>query len=99
MRLYDKLLFNPKHMLGMGKQPILSTLIIYPHLEFNYFIKLPGYKGFCIKEYFSHYILHEYDKTFDFTIGIKTFIHIRLAESRRAAFVEAYLERTAIDGV
>jgi glucose-1-phosphate cytidylyltransferase len=38
---------------------------MYSFYGFNEFVILLGYKGYCIKEYFSNYFLHNSDVTFD----------------------------------
>jgi len=38
---------------------------IYSHYGFNDFVLCLGYKGYVIKEYFSHYFLHTSDVTFN----------------------------------
>ena len=59
---------RPKPMIEIGGKPILWHIMkIYSHFGFNDFIICLGYKGYIIKEYFSQYLLHQSDVTFDFT--------------------------------
>ena len=61
---YDK----PKPMIEIGGKPLLWHIIkIYSSYGINDFIICCGYKGYCIKEYFSSYMLHESDITVDFS--------------------------------
>lgn len=58
----------PKPMIEIGGKPIIWHIMkIYSQFGFNDFIICLGYKGYIIKEYFSHYFLH----TSDITIDIK----------------------------
>ncbi|MEK6646833.1 MAG: glucose-1-phosphate cytidylyltransferase [Candidatus Firestonebacteria bacterium] len=54
----------PKPMVEIGGKPILWHIMkIYSHYGFNEFVICLGYKGYIIKEYFSHYFLHTSDVT------------------------------------
>ncbi|MDD5197232.1 MAG: glucose-1-phosphate cytidylyltransferase [Candidatus Omnitrophica bacterium] len=56
----------PKPMVEIGGKPIIWHIMkIYSHFGFNDFIICLGYKGYMIKEYFSHYFLHMSDVTID----------------------------------
>lgn len=56
----------PKPMVEIGNKPIIWHIMkIYSHYGFNDFILCLGYKGYIIKEYFSHYLLHMSDVTID----------------------------------
>jgi glucose-1-phosphate cytidylyltransferase len=56
----------PKPMIEVGGKPILWHIMkSYSHYGFNEFILCLGYKGYIIKEYFSHYVLHMSDITID----------------------------------
>lgn len=58
----------PKPMIEIGGKPIIWHIMkTYSHFGFNEFIICLGYKGYIIKEYFSHYFLH----TSDITINMK----------------------------
>jgi len=67
-RINEESHLKPKPMIEIGEKPILWHIMkIYSHFGFHEFIICLGYKGYCIKEYFAHYFLHESDVTFDFT--------------------------------
>jgi Nucleoside-diphosphate-sugar pyrophosphorylase involved in lipopolysaccharide biosynthesis/translation initiation factor 2B, gamma/epsilon subunits (eIF-2Bgamma/eIF-2Bepsilon) len=52
----------PKPMIEIGGKPILWHIMkIYSSYGFNDFILCLGYRGYVIKEYFSHYFLHMSD--------------------------------------
>jgi len=54
----------PKPMVEIGGKPIIWHIMkIYSHFGFNDFIICLGYKGYMVKEYFSHYFLHMSDVT------------------------------------
>ena len=56
----------PKPMVEIGGKPILWHIMKrYSHYGFNDFIICLGYRGYMIKEYFSHYFLHMSDATID----------------------------------
>jgi glucose-1-phosphate cytidylyltransferase len=65
-RISEETDIKPKPMINIGDQPILWHIMkMYSHYGFNEFVILLGYKGYCIKEYFSNYFLHNSDVTFD----------------------------------
>ncbi len=65
-RLSEETAIKPKPMVEIGGLPILWHIMkIYSHYGFNDFIICLGYKGYYIKEWFSHYCLHQSDVTFD----------------------------------
>jgi glucose-1-phosphate cytidylyltransferase len=51
-----------------------------------------GYKGYCIKEYFAHYFLHESDVTFDFRNNNERMIHHNSAEPWTVTLVNTGIE-------
>lgn len=56
----------PKPMIEIGGKPILWHIMkIFSAYGFNDFILCLGYRGYVIKEYFSHYFLHMSDVTID----------------------------------
>ncbi len=56
----------PKPMIEIGGKPILWHIMkMYSSFGFNDFILCLGYRGYVIKEYFSHYFLHMSDVTID----------------------------------
>ncbi len=67
-RISEESHLKPKPMIDVGERPILWHIMkIYSHFGFRDFVVCLGYKGYYIKEYFAHYLLHESDVTFDFT--------------------------------
>ena len=69
-RLAEETRFLPKPMLEIGGKPVLWHIMkIFYTYGVKEFIICLGYKGFCIKEYFSNYFLHQSDIRFDFKNG------------------------------
>lgn len=67
-RISEETSVIPKPMIEIGGKPILWHIMkIYSHYGFNDFVICLGYKGYVIKEYFSHYFLHMSDMTIDMT--------------------------------
>lgn len=65
-RLSEETITIPKPMIEIGGKPILWHIMkIFSHYGFNDFIICLGYRGYLIKEYFSHYFLHMSDVTID----------------------------------
>jgi len=65
-RLSEETDVKPKPMIEIGGKPILWHIMkIYSAYGVNDFIICCGYKGYVIKEYFSNYLLHVSDVTFD----------------------------------
>lgn len=65
-RLSEETTNIPKPMVEIGNKPLLWHIMkIYSHYGFNDFVICIGYKGYVIKEYFSHYFLHSSDITLD----------------------------------
>ena len=57
---------KPKPMVEIGDKPIIWHIMkIYASFGYNEFIICLGYKGYMMKEYFSHYYMHESDFTID----------------------------------
>ena len=80
-RISEESHLKPKPMIEIGERPILWHIMkIYSSYGFNDFIICLGYKGYCIKEYFAHYFLHESDVTFDFKNGNERLVHHHSAE-------------------
>ena len=80
-RISEESHLKPKPMIEIGERPILWHIMkIYSSYGFNDFIVCLGYKGYCIKEYFAHYFLHESDVTFDFKNQSERMIHHHSAE-------------------
>lgn len=92
-RISEESHLKPKPMIEIGERPILwHVMKIYSHFGYNDFIVCLGYKGFCIKEYFAHYYLHEADVTFDFRQPEGRVIHNNQAEPWSVTLVNTGLE-------
>lgn len=92
-RISEESHLKPKPMIEIGGRPILWHIMkIYSHYGFNDFIICLGYKGYCIKEYFAHYFLHEADVTFDFKMSNQQYIHNHQAEPWKVTLVNTGLE-------
>src|ERR1700693_4664561 len=91
-RVSEESHLKPKPMIEIGERPILWHIMkIYSHYGFNDFIICLGYKGYCIKEYFAHYFLHESDVTFDFRIANEQIVHHHNAEPWKVTLVDTGL--------
>ena len=91
-RISEESHLKPKPMIEIGGRPILWHIMkIYSHYGFNDFVICCGYKGYCIKEYFAHYFLHESDVTFDFRNGNQQIIHQQHAEPWKVTLVDTGL--------
>jgi glucose-1-phosphate cytidylyltransferase len=65
-RLSEETDLKPKPMVDIGGKPILWHIMkMYSKHGYNDFVILLGYKGYCIKEYFVNYFLHQSDVTID----------------------------------
>lgn len=92
-RISEESHLKPKPMIEIGGRPILWHIMkIYSSYGFNEFIICLGYKGYCIKEYFAHYFLHESDVTFDFKNKNERFIHNHSAEPWTVTLVNTGIE-------
>lgn len=92
-RISEESHLKPKPMIEIGERPILWHIMkIYSSYGFNDFIVCLGYKGYCIKEYFAHYFLHESDVTFDFSKKNERMVHYHSAEPWRVTLVDTGLE-------
>ena len=88
-RISEESHLKPKPMVEIGERPILWHIMkIYSHYGCNDFIICLGYKGYCIKDYFTHYFLHESDITFDFRYEDAKIIHEHSAEPWRVTLVD-----------
>lgn len=75
-RLSEETTVRPKPMVEIGQRPMIWHIMkIYSHFGFNDFVVCCGYKGYVIKEYFSNYVLHDSDVTFDLRAGEFTIHH------------------------
>ena len=92
-RISEESHLKPKPMVEIGERPILWHIMkIYSSYGFNDFVICLGYKGYCIKEYFAHYFLHESDVTFDFRSENERVVHTHSAEPWRVTLVNTGLE-------
>lgn len=92
-RISEESHLKPKPMIEIGGRPVLWHIMkIYSHYGFNDFVICLGYKGYCIKEYFAHYFLHEANITFDFRDANERIIHSHTAEPWRVTLVDTGLE-------
>lgn len=88
-RISEESHLKPKPMVEVGERPILWHIMkTYSHYGFNDFIICLGYKGYCIKEYFAHYYLHEADVTFDFRNRNERIVHAHTAEPWQVTLVD-----------
>ena len=91
-RISEESHLKPKPMIEIGGRPILWHIMKgYSFHGFNDFVICLGYKGYCIKEYFAHYFLHEADVTFDFTASNQQIIHTHHAEPWKVTLVDTGL--------
>lgn len=82
----------PKPMVEIGGKPILWHIMkIYSYYGFNDFIICLGYRGYMIKEYFSHYFMHMSDVTIDLKKN-KTIIHSTSSEPWRITLVDTGID-------
>ena len=92
-RISEESHLKPKPMIEIGERPILWHIMkIYSSYGFNDFIICLGYKGYCLKEYFAHYFLHESDVTFDFRNKNERMVHNHSAEPWRVTLVNTGIE-------
>ena len=92
-RISEESHLKPKPMIEIGERPILWHIMkIYSSYGFNDFIICLGYKGYCIKEYFAHYFLHEADVTFDFRSKNERMVHHNQAEPWTVTLVNTGVE-------
>jgi len=81
----------PKPMVEIGGKPILWHIMkIYSSYGFNEFIICLGYKGYLVKEYFSHYFTHMSDITIDLSKN-ETKIHVTASEPWKITLVDTGL--------
>lgn len=91
-RISEESVLKPKPMVEIGEKPILWHIMkLYSTYGYNDFIICLGYRGYCIKEYFNNYFLHEADITFDFRNENKTLIHGYHAEPWKVTLVNTGL--------
>jgi glucose-1-phosphate cytidylyltransferase len=92
-RISEESHLKPKPMIEIGERPILWHIMkTYSSYGFNDFVICLGYKGYCMKEYFAHYFLHESDVTFDFKNQNERLIHHHSAEPWTVTLANTGLE-------
>jgi glucose-1-phosphate cytidylyltransferase len=92
-RISEESHLKPKPMIEVGERPIIWHIMKqYSSYGFNDFIICLGYKGYCIKEYFAHYFLHESDVTFDFRNDNQSVTHHHSAEPWKVTLVNTGLD-------
>jgi glucose-1-phosphate cytidylyltransferase len=91
-RLSEETSVRPKPMVEIGGHPILWHIMkIYSSFGINDFVICLGYKGYLIKEYFSHYLLHTSDVTIDLNNNQIDF-HASRSEPWRVTLVDTGAE-------
>ncbi|MCX5700360.1 MAG: glucose-1-phosphate cytidylyltransferase [Candidatus Omnitrophica bacterium] len=91
-RLSEETELLPKPMVEIGGKPLIWHIMkLYSHYGFNDFIICLGYRGYMIKEYFSHYFMHMSDVTIDLSKN-KTSIHITTSEPWKITLVDTGLK-------
>jgi glucose-1-phosphate cytidylyltransferase len=87
-RLSEETVVRPKPLVEIGARPILWHIMkIYSAHGINDFVICCGYKGYLIKEYFSHYVMRTSDITIDMHED-KILYHRRNAEPWRVTLVD-----------
>ncbi|MDD5491228.1 MAG: glucose-1-phosphate cytidylyltransferase [bacterium] len=78
----------PKPMVEIGGKPVLWHIMkTYSNYGFNEFVICLGYRGYIVKEYFSHYFLHMSDVTMDLAKNSMS-IHTTASEPWRVTMVD-----------
>lgn len=87
-RLSEETELRPKPMVEIGGRPMLWHIMkLYSRFGHNDFVVLLGYKGYCIKEYFANYFLHQSDVTIDLSTN-KMDVHNNGSESWRITLLD-----------
>jgi glucose-1-phosphate cytidylyltransferase len=82
----------PKPMIEIGGKPILWHIMkLYSRYRVNDFIICLGYKGYIVKEYFSHYFMHMSDLTINL-LANETKIHATTSEPWKITLVDTGAE-------
>lgn len=90
-RLSEETDIKPKPMIEVGGKPILWHIMKnYSEYGHTDFVILLGYKGYCIKEYFANYFLHQSDVTFH-TAENRMEIHNNESENWKVTLVDTGL--------
>lgn len=92
-RISEESYLKPKPMIEIGERPIIWHIMkLYSYYGCNDFVICLGYKGYCIKDYFMQYFLHESDVTFDFKYDNARIVHNHTAEPWRVTLVDTGVE-------
>ena len=87
-RISEETHMKPKPMVEIGGKPIIWHIMkIYSHYGFDDFIVCLGYKGYCIKEWFNNYFLHNSDVTLDLGANSVTY-HKNRSEKWKITLVD-----------
>jgi glucose-1-phosphate cytidylyltransferase len=82
----------PKPMVEIGGKPLIWHIMkLYSYYGFNDFVICLGYRGYMIKEYFSHYFMHMSDVTIDLSKN-ETKVHTTASEPWKITLVDTGLE-------
>ncbi|MSR76798.1 MAG: glucose-1-phosphate cytidylyltransferase [Candidatus Omnitrophica bacterium] len=82
----------PKPMIEIGGKPMIWHIMkLYSFYGYNEFIVCLGYRGYMLKEYFSHYFMHMSDVTIDLSRN-ETKIHTTTSEPWKITLVDTGLE-------
>ncbi|MCX5694149.1 MAG: glucose-1-phosphate cytidylyltransferase [Candidatus Omnitrophica bacterium] len=82
----------PKPMVEIGGKPVIWHIMkLYSYYGFNDFIICLGYRGYMIKEYFSHYFMHMSDVTIDLSKN-ETKVHTTASEPWKITLVDTGLD-------
>ena len=88
-RISEESHLRPKPMVEIGGRPILWHIMkLFGAYGITDFVICCGYKGYCIKEYFSHYGLYHSDVTFDFRKEGRVEIHHSQTEPWRITLAD-----------
>ena len=87
-RLSEETMRVPKPMVEIGGKPILWHILkTYSYFGINEFIVCCGYKGNMIKNYFSNFLLHNSDITFDLKSN-QMHVHSNNSENWKVTLVD-----------
>lgn len=87
-RLVEETSIRPKPMVEIGGKPIIWHIMkSYAAHGVTEFVICTGYKGYYIKEFFSHYFMHMSDVTFDMRTN-KMDVHRESAEPWRVTVID-----------
>ena len=92
-RIGEETQYIPKPMIEIGGKPILWHIMkIYSYWGHNEFIICAGYKQHLIKDYFSDYVLHNSNVTFDFSGEGSITLHKNFSEPWKVTVINTGYE-------